>query len=219
MDRDVDRKRYERIHDPQRLIALSDGVFAIVLTLMVLEIQVPELTDETRLRSALEAIWPSFVAVLISFAIVGISWMAHRDLFGMLRLTDRNLIWLNLIYLLPLSMVPFGAALLARYSSQKVALVLYGVLVIVMALTRLAIWLYATNRPHLLHEPIDARSRQIGVVIVLVPLAMYIAAIVFAGINTRVSVAIFAAVPVLYVVSALVIKETAPPGTAESEFT
>src|SRR5262245_23684787 len=116
----VDQQRYERIHDPQRLITLSDGVFAIVLTLMVLEIHVPEFTEATRLRSALEDIRPSFIAFVISFAIVGISWMAHRDLFSMLRLTDRNLVWLNMLYLLPLSLIPFGAALLANYGDQKV---------------------------------------------------------------------------------------------------
>src|SRR4051794_5918929 len=110
MEQDLATQRYERSHDPRRLIALSDGVFAIVLTLMVLEIHVPELTDVSQLRGALDQIWPSFVAFVISFAIVGISWMAHRDLFAMLRLTDRNLVWLNTVYLLP-SMVPFGAAL------------------------------------------------------------------------------------------------------------
>jgi uncharacterized membrane protein len=219
MDQDLARQRYERIHDPKRLIALSDGVFAIVLTLMVLEIHVPELTDASKLQTALDEIRPSFVAFVISFAIVGISWMAHRDLFSMLRLTDRNLVWLNTLYLLPLSMVPFGAALLAHYDQQKVALVLYGVLVVALALTRLVIWLYATNRPHLLFEPVDARSRLMGVVMVLVPLAMYVAAIWFAGSHPTVSVCLYAAVPVLYFVSAVVIRSSAPPGTAESEFT
>ena len=120
MDQEHELRRYERVHDPSRLIALSDGVFAIVLTLMVLEIHVPELADGTRLDSALEQIRPSFVAFVISFAIVAIAWTSHRDLFAMLRLTDRNLVWLNMLYLLPLSMVPFGAAVLARYDGQKV---------------------------------------------------------------------------------------------------
>jgi uncharacterized membrane protein len=218
MDQELARQRYERIHDPSRLIALSDGVFAIVLTLMVLEIHVP--TDRTSLTTALREIRPSVIAFLISFAIVGISWMAHRDLFSNLRLTDRSLVWLNTIYLLPLSVVPFGAALLANYEGEKVPVVLYGVLVVVLALTRLAIWMYATKRPHLLFEPVDPRSRRTGIVIVVVPLAIYVAAILLAGVaHGKISVALYAAVPVLYFVAALVIKQTAPLGTAEGEVT
>src|SRR4051812_6541997 len=219
MEQDLAAQRYERSHDPRRLIALSDGVFAIVLTLMVLEIHVPELTDVSQLRGALDQIWPSFVAFVISFAIVGISWMAHRDLFAMLRLTDRNLVWLNTVYLLPLSMVPFGAALLARYDGEKVAIALYGVLAVGLALTRLMIWLYATNRPHLLYEPVDPRSRRMGVVIVLVPLAMYISAMALASVSPKISILVYGAVPVLYFVSAMVIRTNAPSGTAQSEFT
>src|SRR5262249_49068846 len=107
-----------------------------VLTLMVLEIHLPELTNGATLGPALEKIRPSFVAFVISFAIVGISWMAHRDLFSTLRLTDRNLVWLNMIYLLPLSIVPFVRALLAQYGEEKVALVLSGLVGIAMALPR-----------------------------------------------------------------------------------
>jgi len=219
MEQDLAAQRYERSHDPRRLIALSDGVFAIVLTLMVLEIHVPELTDVSQLRGALDQIWPSFVAFVISFAIVGISWMAHRDLFAMLRLTDRNLVWLNTVYLLPLSMVPFGAALLARYDGEKVAIALYGGLMIALALTRLMIWLYATKRPHLLYEAVDAPSRRMGVVVVIVPLSLYVAAILLAGIHPRISVAMYAVVPVLYFVSAIVVPQAEPPDSVERGFT
>jgi uncharacterized membrane protein len=215
MDQDLERQRYERIHDPHRLLSLSDGVFAIVLTLMVLEIH---LTRGLSLSASLDEIKPSIVAFVISFAIVGISWMSHRDLFSMIRLTDRYLVWLNTIYLLPLSLLPFGASLLARYE-DPVPVVIYGVLVVALALTRLAIWLYATNRPHLLYEPIDPRLRRMGAVMVLVPLGMYIAAMLLAAVNPKISLVVYAAVPVLYFVSALVIRSNALPGAADSEST
>ena len=63
--------------------------------------------------------------------------------------------WLNLLYMLPLSLLPFGAALIARHAEEAVALRIYGLLLVAIALTRLLVWLYATNRPHLLFDPID----------------------------------------------------------------
>ena len=80
---------------------------------------------------------------------------------------DRSpLDWLNFVYLFPLSLLPFGAALVARYESEPAALSLYGGLMLLIALTRLVVWLYATNRPHLLYKPIDRRVKTIRVLIV-----------------------------------------------------
>jgi uncharacterized membrane protein len=98
---DDERRRdvYERTHDPTRVLALSDGVFAIVITLLVLEIHVPELRHGQTLQVALQEVRPSIVAFLISFVIVAISWAGHRDLFAHVRRTDRSLVWLNILYL------------------------------------------------------------------------------------------------------------------------
>ena len=81
----LQRERYERGHDPSRVLTLSDGVFAIVITLLVLEIHVPDLGNGESLRAALREVRPSFVAFLISFVIVAIAWAGHRDLFCDLR--------------------------------------------------------------------------------------------------------------------------------------
>ena len=144
----------------------ANGVFAIVITLLVLEIHVPELAGGQNLRDALQEVRPSFVGFLISFLVTAIAWSGHRDLFAMIRRTDRNLVWLNILYLLPLSLLPFGAALISRYDQESVALRMYGVLLLLIASTRLSVWLYATKRPHLLFEPITRRTRTVGVLIV-----------------------------------------------------
>ena len=85
---------------------------------------------------------------------MAIAWAGHRDLFALIRRTDRVLVWLNILYLLPLSILPFGASLLARYDEEPVALQMYGILLVAIALTRLVIWWYATGRPHLLVVPV-----------------------------------------------------------------
>jgi uncharacterized membrane protein len=218
MDQERELRRYDRLHDPARVLALSDGVFAIILTLLVLEIHVPDLSAGQTLGEALAEVRPSFIAFLISFVVVAIAWAGHRDLFAHIRRTDRNLVWLNVLYLLPLSLLPFGAALLARYQQESVALRMYGLLLLVIALTRLGVWLYATSRSHLLFEPVIPRTRTVGVLIVAVPTALYALAILISRSSPTASLAIYAAAPILYFIGLFVERSTAPAGTVEEEF-
>ena len=217
MDEERQRRAYERTHDPARVMALTDGVFAIILTLLVLEIHVPKLDRGQTLRAALEEIRPSFVAFLISFVVVAIAWVGHRDLFAHVRRTDRPLVWLNILYMLPLCLLPFGASLIARYQRAPVALELYGWMLVAIALTRVWMFWYGTGRPHLLYESIDRRSRLLGVAFVAVPAVVYLIAIVLAGSAPIVSLWIFALVPVLYVIGAWRGRKAAPPEWAESQ--
>jgi uncharacterized membrane protein len=106
MDDERELRSFDRRHDPTRVLALSDGVFAIALTLLVLEIHVPDLAGGKSLDLALEEVRPSFVAFLISFVVIAIAWAGHRDFFTLIRRTDRNLVWLNILYLLPVSVRP-----------------------------------------------------------------------------------------------------------------
>ena len=217
MDQRRERESYERTHDPARVMALSDGVFAIVITLLVLEIHVPELATAKGLREALEEIRPSFVAFLISFVVVAIAWVGHRDLFAHVRRTDRPLVWLNILYMLPLCLLPFGASLLARYQEAEVALQIYGFMLLAIALIRVWMFWYGTGRSHLLYESIDRRARLLGVLYVAVPAAVYLFAILEAGIAPTVSLWIYALVPVLYLIGAWRARKASPPGWAESE--
>ena len=219
MDQRQELRRYDRQHDPARVLALSDGVFAIVITLLVLEIHVPELTRGQDLSEALREVRPSFIGFLISFLVTAIAWAGHRDLFALIRRTDRTLVWLNLVYLLPLTLLPFGAALISRYDRESVGLSLYGVQLLLIALTRLIVWLYATNRPHLLYEPIGRRTKLVGVLIVAVPAALYMLAILIAAGAPVASMVIYAGVPVLYFIAIFVDRATAPSGAVEDDFT
>jgi len=213
------RQRFERGTDPARVLALSDGVIAIIITLLVLEIHVPELTGGQDLREALREVRPSFVAFLISFVVVAIAWAGHRDQFALIRRTDRTLAWLNILYLLPLSVLPFATSLLARYDEEPVALRMYGIFLVAIAVTRLIMWIYATGRPYLLFAPIDARSRWTGVALVAAQGVIYAVAIAIAAASPTASLWIYAAVPVLYFVVITIARTTAPPGSAEQDFT
>jgi uncharacterized membrane protein len=106
---------------------------------------------------------------VITFILAGMHWVGHRDLFALIRRTDRGLVWLNILYLLPLCLLPFGAGMLGRYEQEPVALRIYGLLLIAIAVMRVVIWLYTTNRPHLLWQQIDDRQRRAGLALAAFP--------------------------------------------------
>jgi uncharacterized membrane protein len=219
MNDEQQSRHYERAHDVSRVVMLSDGVFAIILTLLVLEIHVPDLHSGETLVSALRSIRPSMVGFLISFVVVAIAWAGHRDLFAVIRRTDRPLVWLNFVYLLPLCLLPFGASLISQYPSDAVALRLYGLLLVLIAATRIGIWVYATGRTHLLYEPPDAQFRRGGVTVVVGPAVAYLVAILIADTSPSASMVIYGVVPIVYFLGVTFARSTSPPGSSERDLT
>jgi uncharacterized membrane protein len=213
------RELAERLHDPARVLALSDGVFAIIITLLVLEVHVPELTQGHSLNQALRELRPSLIAFVISFILAGTYWVGHRDLFALIRRTDRGLVWRNILYLLPLCLLPFGAGLLGRYDREPVALRIYGLLLVLIAVMRAVIWLYATNRPQLLWQRLDARQRRAGLAINLYPGLIYLLAFLLAKRAPGVSLMIYAGMPLLYFLSITVLRGSRQRNREYADFT
>jgi uncharacterized membrane protein len=200
------RALLERVDDPARVLALSDGVFAVIITLLVLDIHVPELTQGQSLTEALQEVRPSLTAFVITFLLTGQYWLGHRDLFALIRRTDRGLVWLNIVYLLPVCLLPFAAGLLGRYDQEPVALHLYGLVLMAIAVMRVVIWLYATSRPHLLWQRPDDRQRRAGLALAVFPALIYLLAILVAAAAPTLSLLIYAGAPVLYFLSITVLR-------------
>jgi TMEM175 potassium channel family protein len=213
------RASFEHRHDPSRVLALSDGVFAIIMTLLVLEVHVPELTARHSLAAALREIRPSLVAFVISFIMAGMYWVGHRDVFGLIRRTDRGLVWLNLVYLLPVCLLPFGASLLGRFDRDPVAVRIYGLVLVAIAVMRLTIWVYVTSRPHLLWRQLDDRQRRAGLALTLAPVPAYLLALLLAGLVPGVSLAIYGTMPVLYFLSTTVLRRGRKRNEEYADFT
>lgn len=112
-----------------RVLAFSDGLFAIAMTLLVVGIAVPELRDpsEGELWDALQDLDSAYVSFFISFAVIGRYWIAHHQFFRMLARLDYGLIWLNMIYLAFVAFLPFPTALLGTYFENPVSIVVYAV--------------------------------------------------------------------------------------------
>ena len=110
-----------------RLEALTDGVFAIVMTLMVFSISLPRDKEITALREELLNLWPSFVAYAISFGMAGIYWSANHNMFRFIKRSSHELHWLTILFLAWVSLLPFSTGLVARFHDDVTALVFYGI--------------------------------------------------------------------------------------------
>ena len=133
--------------DPNlRLLALSDGVIAVAITLLVLDIRLPEGFGELsdgELWAALVALWPRFLAYLLSFYVIANFWFSHRAKFNHIIKTDGRLMWINMLFLLTVGLVPFTTNLIAE-SGGTVSTMVYAASMVVSGLSLSGIWLYAS---------------------------------------------------------------------------
>jgi uncharacterized membrane protein len=143
--------------EPGRLVAFSDGVFAIAITLLVLEIRPP--ADYARLLQGLAALWPSYLAYVLTFLFIGQVWANHHVMFDHIRVADRVLLLLNTLLLMIVAFLPFATSVLAGAARSghglRTAVVFYGIAFDATALTFNAIWQYA-RRHQLLSAALDA---------------------------------------------------------------
>lgn len=143
-----------------RVEAFSDGVMAIAITLLILEIRVPASDDRSLLRS-LADLWPSYLAYLASFFTIGIIWLNHHAFFTRLHHLDHVILWWNLMLLLGVSFLPFPTSVLARYirsggADASVAAGFYGLIGVLMTVPWVFLWRRLVRRPELLEPPFDA---------------------------------------------------------------
>ena len=152
MTPDVDGVRAVEEPTPARIEAFSDGVFAIIITLLVLDLRVPreEALRERSLAAALLHQWPVYVAFVVSFLQVGVVWANHHAMFHYIRRTDHRLLVYNLMLLLCTAVLPFTSAVLSEYARAgdaelRVAALLYSGALGAAGVWFSAVWQHALN--------------------------------------------------------------------------
>src|SRR5215472_4667668 len=130
-----------------RLEAFSDGVFAIVITLLILNVHVPD--GRTLTLGGLRPLVPPLATFVLSFIMVGVYWIAHHHMLHFIKQVNRRLLWLNRLVLLCVVFIPFPASLLGTGFNNPLAVRLYGLSLIATNASGLFFWLYATNHPEL----------------------------------------------------------------------
>ena len=178
----------------------------------------PSDLSEQSLREAIDETGPTLIAWVISFLLVGMYWVWHRDLFVKVRYVNRDAIWLNIIFLLPVCLVPFAAAVLGDYHDEPIALHLYGSVLTVVSLMRIALYWYLSRRPQLLWEPISVRERRLGIVLACVPMVLYAVAMIVADAAHQLSLFIYLSVPALYFVLVTILRDRPATATDADNF-
>jgi len=120
---DAARERELDARAVDRLVFFSDAVIAIIITLMVLEVRLPVLPEhvgEAEVLRAILALWPKYLAVVLSYLVIGLFWTLHHRRFNWVRRVDATLVWLNLLYLLAIACVPFATSLTAEHVHHRI---------------------------------------------------------------------------------------------------
>ena len=146
-----------------RLEAFSDGVVAIVITIMVLELKLPELNEENtayEIRHHIKEIIPYFGTYAFSFMMIGILWTNHHHMFHLLQHTDEKLLWQNFLFLFFLSLIPFGTGMLGSSITTPLSIAIYGGVLFFTSVALLSMRIYSLNQ-HLLHKDRDPQLTRI----------------------------------------------------------
>jgi uncharacterized membrane protein len=146
--------------EADRVLAFSDAIFAIAITLLTLNLQVPPGLHGADFTSALHQVLPALGAYVLSFVILGQLWLAHHRIFGVIARLDYTVLVRNLLFLGLIAIMPFPVRLLSDYTRRPLAVAIYAAFITAMQLQRL-IWLDVTRPEHrdLLREPVPEQVR------------------------------------------------------------
>ena len=205
----------------ERVEAFSDGVIAIAITLLVLTLKVPE-TEDGGLFDALLDQWPSYVAFIVSFVVIGIMWVSHHSMFQRIASVDRPLLFLNLLLLMGIAFLPYPTELLARFvadggADSHIAAAMYSTTMVGIGLVFLAMWVQLARRPELLVPGIDPDRVKTAIAKSMVGPIVYGLTIGLAFISPEACFLVYAGVAVYFArgPSARAITPDEPPTPAE----
>lgn len=153
----------------ERMINFSDAVFAFAATLLVLKIDLPVLSGHnlnSEVAGAIVNLWPQYVANVISFLVIGYYWLSHHGIFGMLNRFNSIIVWMNLIFLIFLSFVPFPVDLYGEYMYEPMVVVFYSAALALVGYLLLMMWVYASHNNKLIpknlgHKQIEYYSARL----------------------------------------------------------
>jgi TMEM175 potassium channel family protein len=169
-------ERAEAGRELDRIIFFSDADFAIVITILVLDIRVPDIPPDLvaqELPGQILDLGPKFLSYVISFLVIAIYWQAHHRVFRPIRSYDRTLLWLNFLFLMAISFLPFPTSLLGEYSEEQLSAVIYAANAALASLLLVSISWYASAghrlvAPNLVDDETERNRRVQGLAVPVV---------------------------------------------------
>jgi uncharacterized membrane protein len=147
--------------DIERTVFFSDAVFAIAITLLALDLRIPQLPESTaasELSDALLDLWPHVFSFLVSFWVIGFYWLAHHRIFHFVRAYDRRMLRINLLFLMWIVLMPFSSSLIGEYENLQLPVIIYAVHNILAGLTLSWLWRHASKDRRLIKTDLDPRT-------------------------------------------------------------
>lgn len=187
----------------ERLAALSDGIFAVAMTLLVLDLRVPAadaVHSERDLWHALVALSPRLLIFLMSVMTLGIFWVGQQTQLNHFARGDRNLAWIHIAFLCAVCLVPFSTSLLAEFIHYRIALTVYWFNILLLGATLFLSWNYAT-RYQLLDDDLSADIHPAVVRRIVIAQSLYAAGAALCFVNTYYAIAAIVLVQVNYAIA------------------
>jgi uncharacterized membrane protein len=186
---------------------LTDGIFATVMTILVLSLVVPVISSSNvsrELSSDLVKLLPNVLTYVMSFLVLGVLWIGHNNIFRHLVHPDHQIQWFNLLFLLSIGFVPFTTALLGRYPFEQITLLIYGLNMIVLAIIFNVFWFHVTREKKRQTNEINVKYLKGASKRHFIGIFIYLAGIVFAFVNAEISLGLYVLMPVYYIVMGII---------------
>jgi len=195
----MEREGHRRVGmAPGRLLTLADGIFAIAMTLLVLDLRLPE-TPGVDLATRLGSLIPRFGTFVVSFVVLGVFWFAHHQTFHFVVRVNRTLVWLSVLFFMGVALIPFVASVLGANYNDPIALTLYGGVIGLLTVLGYVVWWYLTGERGLVVGGLDPDLvRKVRQWIAVGP-SIALVAIVLAFVNPLISLLIYLVLPVLFI--------------------
>ena len=202
------RTYYNRIagQSLERLAALSDGIFAVAMTLLVLDLRVPvstisnRITNEQDLWSALIKLGPNLLPYLMSFLTLGIFWVGQQTQLNYFKQSNRHLTWIHLAFLLAVTLMPFSTGLLAAYITFRIAMMTYWLNILLLGVMLFVSWRYAQHA-QLMKEEVTAEICSANERRIVIAQSLYAFGTLLCFINTYLSIGFIVLVQLNYAIA------------------
>lgn len=182
------------------MIFFSDAVFAIAITLLIIDIHLPD-DAGSNLGGALHHLLPDFEGFVISFLVIAIYWMTHHRLFGHIRGYDRRLLWNNMYILMAVVFLPFSTSLLSSYGSQTWAVIFYALNLALIGICFLWLWLHAVYLGHHVDPQMPREAIGANTLSLLIPPVVFLLTVPIAFVSPTVAKLAWLMIPVLFAVT------------------
>jgi uncharacterized membrane protein len=198
--------------DKARIASFSDNVISIALTLLVLDVRLPGPISDLGWHDVRVQLLPRLMSFVLSFAIIGVYWVAHHIMFKVLRSAGRMILWLNNLFLLTISLVPASAALLGANVKSPIPTLLYGVNIACVGSSMLVMWHYIVIRHRKFGMPIESTVVHSAYVRTIVGICIALSGAAVGFFRPSLSYGIYWLAPIVYI-----LVQTAPRKMSESE--